>query len=98
MSAQTERRLFRVWLMLSAVTLLTWFLGSERGASSATSHAVITYSALLIAAFKVRMIVVEFMEARRASKTMQVVMDTWLLLLVAGLMAIYALELDVPPV
>ena len=98
MTTHTEKRLFRVWLMLSAITVLTWFLGSERGTPSAASHALITYAALAIAAFKVRVIVVEFMEARRASKRIQFVMDAWLFLLVAGLMAIYALKLDVPPI
>lgn len=81
-----------VWLVLSAITLVTWFLGSEHG-----GHAAITYAALLMASIKVRLIVVEFMEARRVSKTVQLVMDSWLFLLVAGLLAIYAFKLEVAP-
>jgi hypothetical protein len=44
----------------------------------AISQAMITYTALLIAAFKVRVIIVEFMAACHTPKTVQHVMDAWL--------------------
>ena len=83
-----------VWAFLSGVTVLSWWLGVEHTGVSA----IVTYSALTIVAVKVRVIVVEFMEARRVSRALQRAMDAWLLVLVAGLMAIYALKLDMPPV
>jgi hypothetical protein len=89
-----ETRLFRVWLLLSAITLVAWWLGAEHTAPSAA----VTYCALLIVATKVRIIVVEFMEARQASKALQRAMDAWLFLLVAALAAIYTFKLDMPPV
>jgi hypothetical protein len=89
-----EARLFRVWLVLSAITLFSWWLGSEH----AGTNAVVTYAALLVVAVKVRIIVVEFMEARRASKKLQLAMDAWLFLLLTALAAIYALKLDMPTV
>jgi len=89
-----ESRLFRVWLLLSAITLLSWWLGTEHAGPSAA----VTYCALLIVATKVRIIVSEFMEARRASKMLQRAMDAWLLLLVAALAAIYTFKLDMPAV
>lgn len=94
MDKVVEARLFRVWLLLSGITLLTWWLGSERAAS----NAAVTYGALLIVAVKVRIIVVEFMEARRASPKLQRAMDAWLFLLVAVLTVVYALKLQMPPV
>lgn len=93
MSAAVEARLFRVWLVLSAITLLSWWLGMEHGAS-----ALVSYAALLIVAIKVRIIVLEYMEARHAGKTLQRLMDAWLLLLMAALASIYALKLGMPPV
>lgn len=98
MSSVGEGRLLGVWLGLCAITLVSWLLGSEHGASGTSSSAWITYSALLIVAVKVRVIVVEFMEAKRASTKLQRAMDAWLLLLIAGLSAIYALKLDMPAV
>jgi TRAP-type uncharacterized transport system fused permease subunit len=94
-SQAVEIKLFRVWLLLSGITLLAWWLGSDEHAGRS---AAITYSALLIVAVKVRIIVVEFMEARRSSKKLQLAMDAWLLLLLGALAAIYGLKLDMPPV
>ena len=98
MGKTSERRLLRVWLLLSAITLLTWFLGAENRGGSAETSAVVTYAALAIVAVKVRLIVVEFMEARRVSKNLQLAMDSWLVLLVICLAAIYAFRLEMPAV
>lgn len=89
-----ETRLFRVWLLLSTITLLSWWLGTEHTGPSAA----VTYCALLIVATKVRLIVAEFMEARQASRTLQRAMDAWLFLLVAALAAIYTFKLEMPAV
>lgn len=94
MGHAVEVRLFGVWLALSAITLLSWWLGSEHGAQSAA----ITYGALSLVAIKVRVIVLEYMEARRSSKKLQRLMDAWLFVLLATLSVIYALKLGMPPV
>jgi hypothetical protein len=94
MSKAIENHLLRVWLLLSGITLLSYWLGSEGGAGSAA----VTYAALLIVAIKVRVIVVEFMEARRASRALQRTMDVWLFVLLAALFAIYTFKLDMPAV
>jgi hypothetical protein len=98
MTKAVEARLFRVWLFLSGITLLSWWLGAERAQPGAQLDAAVSYGALLIVAVKVRVIVVEFMEARRASKVLQRAMDAWLFVLLAALVVIYALKLDMPPV
>lgn len=97
MNQQTETRLMRVWLVLSGITLLTWWLGSEHDQTGA-HNGLVTYAALVIVAIKVRVIVSEFMEARHFSALVQRAMDAWLLLLIGGLSAIYALELGMPAV
>lgn len=94
MPSVVEARLFRVWLVLSAITLVSWWLGTEQAAPSAA----VTYCALLIVAVKVRIIVVEFMEAQHASKKLQLAMDAWLFLLLSALAIIYTLKLDMPAV
>lgn len=94
MSKAIETHLFRVWLLLSGITLLSYWLGSE----SSSGNAIVSYAALLIVAVKVRVIVSEFMEARRASKKLQLAMDAWLFVLLAALTAIYTFKLDMPAV
>lgn len=98
MNKAIESRLFGVWLGLSAVTFLSWWLGAEYDGANAEPNAAVTYSALVIAAIKVRVIVVEFMEARRSSKKLQTAMDAWLFGLVAALAAIYHFKLEMPAV
>lgn len=98
MDKAVEKRLFGVWLALSAITLLSYWLSARSDGASDEPNARVTYAALLLVAVKVRAIVSEFMEARRASKKLQLAMDGWLLLLVVALAAIYALELDMPAV
>ena len=85
-------------MILCAITLVTWFLGVEHRTADVQVSAVATYCALVLAVVKVRVIFVEFMEARRISKTLLTLLDIWLLLLAAALIAIYALKLDMPPV
>ena len=98
MDKAIEKKLLGVWLALSAITLLSYWLGTEQGGMSGEANAAVTYIALGIVALKVRVIVVEFMEARRASKGLQHAMDIWLFLLVASLCVIYGLKLHMPAV
>ena len=98
MDQAIEKKLFYVWLALSGITLLSYWLGTEQGGMSGEPNAIVTYVALAIVAVKVRVIVVEFMEARRTSKRLQFALDVWLFLLVASLSAIYALKLQMPAV
>lgn len=96
--SKRERRLLYVWLALCAITVLSWLLGREHPGSHASASAAVAYSALLIAAVKVRVIVREFMEAQHTSPKLQLAMDAWLLLLSAALITIYTLEIEMPPV
>lgn len=94
MSKAIEAHLFRVWLALSGITLLSYWLGSE----SAGGGALVSYAALLMVAIKVRVIASEFMEARRASTKLQLAMDAWLFVLLAALTAIYTFKWHMPAV
>lgn len=49
------------WLILIAATVVSWALGAEHGTGSLLAVAV-----LAIAAFKVRLVGLDFMELRRA--------------------------------
>jgi len=96
MQGPSEKRLMVVWLILAAVTILSWWLGAEQG--DASPSAGVAYAALFIAAAKVRVILGEFMEMRHAPKALQLAMDGWLLLLFGGLALIYGLRWEMPPV
>lgn len=90
MSGTASKRLGLVWLALSAVTLLSWWIGSAHGRPF-SPNAAVTFSVLAIAALKVRLIIGEFMEARQAPRLLRLLTDAWLALLLASLLGIYAL-------
>ena len=85
MSALFSNRLAAVWLFLSALTILTWWLGSH----SAISAALVTYGVLLIAVIKTRFVIRNFMEVRDAPLWLQLACDAWLVALFAMLALFY---------
>jgi hypothetical protein len=89
-NAAASTRLARVWLLLSAVSLASWWIGTRQAQQAYALDAAVTTGVILIAALKVRLIVSEFMEARRAPALLRRLADAWLGLLVAALLTIYA--------
>jgi len=89
MSTAFGRRTTSVWLALSAITLISWWIGSRRGHHEFRLNAVVTLSVLLIAAIKVRIIMREFMEVRCAPNGLRYLTDAWLAVLFIALSVIY---------
>lgn len=85
----TDKRLAIVCLILTGVTLLSWWIGNSHGHHAFALNAGITCSVILIAALKVRIIAWEFMELNHAPLRMQRVADGLLAALVIALLAIY---------
>lgn len=84
-----DKRLALVCLLLTGVTLLSWWLGNSHGSHAFALNAGITCSVILIAALKVRVIVWEFMELNRAPLRMQRIADALLASLIALLLTLY---------
>ncbi len=75
--ARFDKRLFVVWLALSAITLGQLGVVSLDGAAEPTPNAAIATSAILIALVKVRVIIREFMEVRHAPVLLGRLTDLW---------------------
>ncbi len=84
-----DKRLALVCLLLTGVTLLSWWLGNSHGPHAFALNAGITCSVILIAALKVRVIVWEFMELNHAPLRMQRIADALLASLIALLLTLY---------
>ncbi|MFC3778459.1 cytochrome C oxidase subunit IV family protein [Mycolicibacterium holsaticum] len=54
-----------IWLLLSALTVVSWLLGSDFGFSG-LGHVTVSLIVIVVALFKVRMIGMYFMELRDA--------------------------------
>lgn len=89
MSHTTDARLRLVFILLTGVTLLSWWLGGS--GDNFSLNAGISASVLLIAALKVRLIVWEFMELRHAPSGMRYAADGLLVALMSLLFGIYLL-------
>ncbi|MDR3417256.1 MAG: cytochrome C oxidase subunit IV family protein [Nevskia sp.] len=93
MSPGSEKRLGIAWLILSAITLMSWWIGSNHGHALMRS-APVTFCVIALAAVKVRVVIMEFMEARHAPRLLRRITDAWLALLVVSLLVIYVLSRD----
>jgi hypothetical protein len=81
-----RNRLFYIWLFLSGLTVLTWWLGAH---GSASGSPPITYSVLLIVIVKTRFVIRNFMEVCDAPLWLQRSCDAWLVFLFAILALFY---------
>jgi hypothetical protein len=91
MVATFEKRLAVICFVLCAITVVSWWIGSHHNHRAFTPNSAVTFSVISIAAVKVRLIISEFMEARHAPPLLRRITDAWLSLLVATLLAIYAI-------
>jgi len=81
----TSMRLALVWLVLVVLTCVTtWGLSKE--AFAATAFTVVM---ILIAAFKIRLVLQQFMELRSAPLPWRVASDIWLLASTGAIVIIY---------
>ena len=77
------------WIILSAITILSWWLapGHGRGAAAVASAPITV--AVILGFIKGRMIIRYFMEVRTAPRWLKLFTDAWLTVLWAGILAIY---------
>ena len=79
MSALLRLPATRVWLVLMAAAVLSWMISEHSTAAKVATSAVV-----LIAALKVRLIVMHFMELRWRPRPWRILFELWIL----GVMAI----------
>jgi Prokaryotic Cytochrome C oxidase subunit IV len=83
-------RLTYVWVALSAITLLSWWLGHHANAHGHFVRSVpITVGVLAIGFVKSRLVIREFMEVRTAPTWLRLLTDGWLVVLWGAVLAIY---------
>jgi len=78
-----------VWLILSAITVISWWLAPGHPAGHAVASVPITVAVVLLGFIKGRMIIRYFMEVRTAPRWLKVTTDAWLIVLWVTILAIY---------
>lgn len=80
-----------VWLILAAVTVFSWWLGTDRGDGSGAilPHVNITTGVILLSLVKVRLILFHFMEMREAPWALKRICDAWIVVVGLLLVGLY---------
>ena len=78
-----------VWLILSAITVLSWWLGHPRSGHAFDASVPITIAVLAIGFIKARLIIRYFMEVRTAPRWLRIATDVWLVVLWGAILALY---------
>jgi hypothetical protein len=90
MRTRVNARLTYVWVVLSAITILSWWLGrTARDGGHFVSSTPVTLGVLAIALVKARLIMQQFMEVRTAPRWLLLVTDIWLVIFFGAVLVIY---------
>ena len=85
MSAHPRLAATSVWLLLMAATIVTTWVLTKDG----VSVRVATVAIVLIAAIKVRLVLLHFMELRHAPLPLRLVFEGWVAAVSGALIALY---------
>ncbi len=83
------RRITYVWLVLSAVTIVTWLLGHAEKGYGRTATTAVALVVLAIAFGKVYLIIRHFMEVRSGPRWLRVFTDAWIVALAGAIVTTY---------
>jgi hypothetical protein len=87
MSAVFLSRASAAWLLLAALTLSSWVLGTSQG--SGDGHAVASLTIICVAAFKIRLVGLYFMELRDAPGVLRWIFEGYCVVLTTLLVVMY---------
>ena len=90
MTTAAARTTTFAWIILSAITIVSWWLAPahDHGAPAAPS-VPITIAVILLAFIKGRIIIRYFMEVRTAPRWLKLATDAWLTVLWVAVLVIY---------
>lgn len=90
MTTTAARTTTYAWIILSAITVVSWWLAPAHGHGAPAGPSVpITVVVIILGFIKGRMIIRYFMEVRTGPRWLKLATDAWLTLLWAGLLVIY---------
>ncbi len=88
-SEQSTRPVTLAWLVLVAITVVSWWLAPGHSGGPVTASVPITVAAVALGFVKCRMIIGYFMEVRYAPRWLRRSTDLWLAVLWGAVLGIY---------
>lgn len=86
---RSTRAITAAWLVLSAITVVSWWLAPGHTGGEASASVPLTAAAILLGFVKGRVIIRYFMEVRSAPAWLRHSTDLWLVALWGAVLAIY---------
>lgn len=80
-----------VWLILMLATGVSWWLGTLEGVNGFVSAATAGVLLMLVAFFKVRLVICHFMEVRHAPAALRLLCEAWVVGVCGLIIAMYLL-------
>ena len=78
-----------VWLVLTLLTALSWYLAEDYGVHHALAVRWVTAALFMVAFVKVRLVIMHFMEINDAPIALRAVFEAWVLVVCGVLIALY---------
>ncbi|CAN5115947.1 hypothetical protein BH09ACT8_BH09ACT8_62960 [soil metagenome] len=82
-------RVTYVWAILSAITLVSWWLGPGHTQGTLVAGVPITVAVLTLGLVKSRLIIRYFMDVRTAPPWLRIATDIWLIVFWGAVLGIY---------
>ncbi len=82
-------RVTLVWLLLMLATGLSWQVGTDPSGDIIDNPAWMAVTVLLVAMFKIRLVLLHFMEVRQAPQALRLVCEAWVMLVSVSLIGMY---------
>jgi caa(3)-type oxidase subunit IV len=87
--ARAMRAITYTWLVLTGITIVSWWLAPGHSGGVAVPNVAITVAVVALGFVKGRLIIGYFMEVRTAPRWLRLATDAWLAVLWLGILAIY---------
>lgn len=89
MKALVQNSSTLVWVVLMLATGLSWWLGTQQNSSVATASGRATIVLMVVAFFKVRLVIMHFMEVRGAPLALRLLCEGWVLVTCSAILGLY---------
>ncbi len=89
--AASQRTITLVWVLLVALTGVSWVFGSRPVGVTAAPHPA-GLALLAVAFFKARLVILYFMEVSDAPRPLRIIMEAWVLVALTAVSSMYWLR------
>lgn len=77
-----------VWAILMFAAGLSWWMGADHGLGNSTTPAQVTIVLMLVAFFKVRLVIRRFMEVLEAPLPLKLITDGWIVVVCSAVIGL----------